>query len=135
MVKRKSSSEVCNNMRWSKQDNDLFYEMLKSGRTYDQISSALGRSVKSIENHAYQMRLERRKLGVDDSDLYATRRSPRKKKIQKTNPVVREKITNPETTEMLFDKQIHNLLMYTAVFTGGCFLTLVVMTIILIAIS
>lgn len=134
MVKRKSSNAICNNMKWSKQDNDLFYEMLKSGRTYDQISFALGRSVKSIENHAYQMRLERRKLGVDDSDLYANR-SPRRKKIQKADPVVKERITKPETTEKLFDKQVHNLLMYTAVFTGGCFLTLVVMTVLLIAIS
>ena len=134
MVKRKPSNAICNNMKWSKQDDDLLYDMIKSGRTYSQISSALGRSIRSVENHAYQMRLERRKLGIDDSDLYANR-PPRKKKIQKTKPVVKAEVVKPETTEKLFDKQIHNLLMYTAVFTGGCFLTLVVMTVLLIAIS
>ena len=134
MAKRNSSNAICNNMKWSKQDNDLLYEMIKSGRTYSQISSALGRSIRSVENHAYQMRLERRKLGMDDSDLYANR-PPRKKKIQKSQPVMKAQRIEPEITGALFDRRIGDLLLYTAVFTGGCFLTLVVMTVLLIAIS
>jgi hypothetical protein len=134
MVNRKSKNAVCNNMKWSKQDDDLLYEMMQSGRTYSQIASALGRSLRSVENHAYQMRLERRRLGMDDSDLYANR-PPRKKRIQKTQPVMKADPIQPEITGALFDKRIGDLLLYTAVFTGGCLLTLVVMTILLIAIS
>ena len=134
MATRKRSNAVCNNMVWSKQDDDLLYEMIKSGRTYSQIASALGRSIRSVENHAYQMRLERRKLGMDDSDLYANRPA-RKKKIQKTQPIMKADPIQPEITGALFDKRIGDLLLYTAVFTGGCLLTLVVMTIFLIAIS
>ena len=134
MSNRKSNNAVCNNMKWSKQDDDLLYEMMKSGRTYSQIASALGRSLRSIENHAYQMRLERRKLGMDDSDLYANR-PPRKKRIQKAQPVMKAERIEPEITGALFDRRIGDLLVYTAVFTGGCFLTLVVMTVLLIAIS
>jgi hypothetical protein len=134
MVNRNSKNAVCNNMKWSKQDDDLLYEMMQSGRTYSQIASALGRSLRSVENHAYQMRLERRRLGMDDSDLYANR-PPRKKRIQKTQPVMKADPIQPEITGALFDKRIGDLLLYTAVFTGGCLLTLVVMTILLIAIS
>jgi len=71
---------------------------------------------------------------MDDSDLYANR-PPRKKRIQKTQPVMKADPIQPEITGALFDKRIGDLLLYTAVFTGGCLLTLVVMTIFLIEIS
>ena len=134
-----NENAVCNNLKWTKQDDDLFYELMKAGKTYGQIAVALGRSQRSIENHAYQMRLQRRKLGISDADLYANR--PRRKKSAVDIDKIHQKFpkqSEPKAVEVegaLFDKRIGNLLIWTAVFTGGCLLTLVTMTIILISIA
>jgi hypothetical protein len=132
-----NENAICNNLKWTKQDNDLFYELMKAGKTYAQVAVALGRSQRSIENHAYQMRMQRRKLGISDVDLYANR--PRRKKQGVNIDKIHQKFpkqSEPKTVEgALFDKRIGNLLIWTAVLTGGCLLTLVTMTIILISIA
>jgi len=132
-----NENAICNNLKWTKQDNDLFYELMKAGKTYAQVAVALGRSQRSIENHAYQMRMQRRKLGISDVDLYANR--PRRKKQGLNIDKIHQKFpkqSEPKTVEgALFDKRIGNLLIWTAVLTGGCLLTLVTMTIILMSIA
>lgn len=132
-----NENAICNNLKWTKQDNDLFYELMKAGKTYAQVAVALGRSQRSIENHAYQMRMQRRKLGISDVDLYANR--PRRKKQGVNIDKIHQKFpkqSEPKAVEgALFDKRIGNLLIWTAVLTGGCLLTLVTMTIILISIA
>jgi hypothetical protein len=137
MRRNNNQNAMCSNLKWTKQDNDLFYELMKAGKTYEQVASALGRSQRSVENHAYQMRKQRRKLGISDADLYASR-PPRKKQGVNIDKIHQKfpKQSEPKAVEgALFDKRIGNLLIWTAVFTGGCLLTLVIMTIILISIA
>ena len=139
MRRNNNQNAVCNNLKWTDQDNDLFYELMKAGKTYAQVGAALGRSQRSVENHAYQMRLNRRKLGMSDADLYASR-PPRKKRGVNIDKIHQKfpKQSEPKAVEVegaLFDKRIGNLLIWTAVLTGGCLLTLVTMTIILVSIA
>ena len=57
------------NLRWSKADHDLMVSMLRDGKPYKNIAKSLGRTQKSVEQHAYQSRLNLRKAGVSETAI------------------------------------------------------------------
>tara|TARA_R100001510_G_C7646010_1_gene203311 strand:+ start:1026 stop:1412 length:387 start_codon:yes stop_codon:yes gene_type:complete len=128
MNKRKDSA-ICANLRWSKQDKATFAEMIADQKSYAQIGRALGRTEKAIEQRAYVYRQQLKRQGKDTSDF-----SRQGKRVKKVTPKVHKAI-QPEPNYESSKDRIVELLAYTVVFTGGCFLTLVIMTILLITIS
>lgn len=125
---RSRGNAICGNLRWSKQDEATFVEMMSDNKSYAQIGRALGRTEKAVEQHAYTIRQQLRKKGEDPSSFLKNSDRPLHniKKVKGKPAVKNYESNNDRTVE---------LLAYTAVFTGGCFLTLVVMTVLLIAIS
>ena len=72
-----------NNMHWSKADHDLMISLLRDGKSYRQIAKSLGRTEKSIEQHAYQTRLKLRKAQVSEDaikELLPTNPSPKRRR-------------------------------------------------------
>jgi biotin operon repressor len=124
MNKRKGGA-MCANLRWSAQDEATFAEMMADQKTYAQIGRALGRTEKAVEQHAYVYRQRLRKKGQDISDF--SRRGK--------DAITKQTVIQPQPVYESNKDRVVELLAYTAIFTGGCFLTLVVMTVLLIAIS
>lgn len=125
---RRNSNAICGNLKWSKQDEETFIEMMSDNKSYAQIGRALGRTEKAVEQHGYMIRQKLRRKGEDPSKFLKRQISPANKAEKATE---QPSVTNYESN----NDRIVELLAYTAVFTGGCFLTLVVMTVLLIAIS
>jgi hypothetical protein len=72
-----------NNMHWSKADHDLMISLLRDGKSYRQIAKSLGRTEKSIEQHAYQTRLKLRKAQVSEvaiQELLPTNPAPKRRR-------------------------------------------------------
>ena len=96
---RRTSNATFNNFKWSKADHDLMVALLKEGKNYAQIAKCLGRSVKGVEQHAYQTRKKLKDSGMSEeriSELLPTNPRPRPHMVRKTGPVKTEShINNP----------------------------------------
>jgi len=140
---RRRSNATFNNFKWSKADHDLMVALLKEGKNYAQIAKCLGRSVKGVEQHAYQTRKKLKDSGMSEeriSELLPTNPRPRAHMIRKPKPVKTEPhINNPykhtpkqkaEKEEepivysggALFESQIGNLLIASAACAIGIWL-------------
>jgi hypothetical protein len=60
------SAAPLQNLRWSKSDHDLMINLLRAGKPYKYIAKSLGRTQKSVEQHAYATRLTLRKAGISE---------------------------------------------------------------------
>ena len=78
-------------MRWSKADHDLMISLLRDGKSYRQIAKSLGRTEKSIEQHAYQTRLRLRKAQVSEDAI---------KELMPTNPAPKRRRQKIVVSEM-----------------------------------
>ena len=144
-------SATFSNYRWSANDNAVCYQLIQEGKTYGQIARALGRTKRAVQNHVFLLREERRKKGESIDDLFAKPirakpRKPRKFKessieAPKDNNIIPpiESINQVEAEPSIIVQQSNPEQNWQstaiAIFTGGCFVTLVVMTVLLIAIS
>ena len=66
---RSRGNAICGNLRWNKQDEATFVEMMSDNKSYAQIGRALGRTEKAVEQHAYTIRQQLRKKGEDPSSF------------------------------------------------------------------
>jgi len=129
-----------NNLRWSKADHDLMVSMLRDGKPYKSIARSLGRTVKSVEQHAYQSRLNLRKAGVSETAIlelmptnYPSR--PRKRVVvkeptgvkrptpkQQPIPIAEPAPKHHEIESAMFERRIVELYVVTAVSAIGIWL-------------
>lgn len=140
---RRTSNATFNNFKWSKADHDLMVALLKEGKNYAQIAKCLGRSIKSIEQHAYQARKKLKDSGMSEeriAELIPTNPRPRPKITRQRKSVTKEpeahnpakyvKQDSPTPKEepliysggALFESQIGNLLIASAACALGIWL-------------
>jgi outer membrane biosynthesis protein TonB len=131
-----------NNMHWSKADHDLMISLLRDGKSYRQIAKSLGRTEKSIEQHAYQTRVKLRKAQVSEvaiKELMPTNPAPKRRRqkvvvsemndvkdltgIKRPQPKPKQQPKpDPEPQEVegaLFERRIVELYVVTAVSAIG----------------
>tara|TARA_R100001510_G_scaffold34861_1_gene31380 strand:+ start:1508 stop:1957 length:450 start_codon:yes stop_codon:yes gene_type:complete len=146
-----NTSAKFSNYRWSANDEAVCYNLIQEGKTYDQIAKALGRSKRAVHNHVFLMREKRLKKGESIDDLFArpirskTRR-PGQYKVSSIEAPQKNNIIPPIESINKVDAEPSIIVQQSnpeqnwqstaiAIFTGGCFVTLVIMTVLLIAIS
>lgn len=126
-----------NNLRWSKADHDLMVNMLRDGKPYKSIARSLGRTEKSVEQHAYKSRLDLRKAGVSETailELMPTNYPKRTRKqvvakepagvkrpIPKQQPIpISEPAPKHDEIEgAMFERRIAELYVVTAISAAG----------------
>lgn len=125
------------NYRWSANDETVCYNLIQEGKTYDQIAKALGRSKRAVQNHVFLLREKRKQEGKPCDDLHARPLRPKRYKPRKTLPSSSVSEVRQEPRVVVQQRNPEQSWQSTAIaiFTGGCFVTLVVMTVLLIAIS
>ena len=130
-------SATFSNYRWSANDEAVCYNLIQEGKTYDQIAKALGRSKRAVQNHLFVLREKRKQEGKPCDDLHARPLRPKRYKPRKTLPSssVTDVRQEPRMVVQQSNPQQNWQSTAIAIFTGGCFVTLVVMTVLLIAIS
>lgn len=147
----RKASATFSNYRWSSNDDAVCYKLIQEGKTYDQIAKALGRTKRAVQNHVFVLREERRKKGESIDDLFARpirtkQRKPRQYKVSSIEAPQENNIISPiesinevEAEPSIIVQQSNPEQNWQstaiAIFTGGCFVTLVIMTVLLIAIS
>lgn len=138
-------SATFSNYRWSANDETVCYNLVQEGKTYDQIAKALGRSKRAVQNHLFVLREKRKQEGKPCDDLHARPLRPKRYKPRKSkyyeepenlpSSSVSEVRQEPRVVVQQSNPEQNWQSTAIAIFTGGCFVTLVVMTVLLIAIS
>lgn len=140
---RRTSKATFNHFRWSKADHDLMVALLREGKNYAQVAKCLGRSMRGVEQHAYQTRKKLKASGMSEeriSELIPTNPIPKPKITRQRKPVTKEsklhnptKYVNQDTPTpkeepivysggALFERQIGNLLIASAACAFGIWL-------------
>ena len=133
----RKSNATFSNYRWSANDEAVCYNLIQEGKTYDQIAKALGRSKRAVQNHVFLLREKRKQEGKSCDDLHARPLRPKRYKPRKKSPSSSESEVRQEPRVVVQQSNPEQNWQSTAIaiFTGGCFVTLVIMTVLLIAIS